>query len=42
MRTTRLEASSGGAIAILLTIMVLEVKTPHEPTLAGRIEGHIP
>ena len=28
MRTTRLEAFSDGVIAILITIMVLELKTP--------------
>ena len=29
MRTSRLEAFSDGVIAILITIMVLELKTPH-------------
>ena len=29
MKTTRLEAFSDGVIAILITIMVLELKTPH-------------
>ena len=33
MTTTRLEAFSDGVIAILITIMVLEFKVPHEPTL---------
>ena len=33
MSTSRLEAFSDGVIAILITIMVLELKVPHEPTL---------
>ncbi len=32
MTKTRLEAFSDGVIAIIITIMVLELKTPHEPT----------
>lgn len=35
MRTTRLEAFSDGVLAIIITIMVLELRVPHEPTLAG-------
>ncbi|MCA9491376.1 MAG: DUF1211 domain-containing protein, partial [Myxococcales bacterium] len=35
MTRHRLEAFSDGVIAILITIMVLELKVPHEPTLAG-------
>ena len=35
MKTTRLEAFSDGVIAIIITIMVLELKAPHDPTLAG-------
>lgn len=31
----RLEAFSDGVIAIVITIMVLELKAPHEPTVAG-------
>ncbi len=31
----RLEAFSDGVIAIIITIMVLELKIPHEPTLAA-------
>jgi uncharacterized membrane protein len=31
----RLEAFSDGVIAIILTIMVLELKVPHEPTLGA-------
>ncbi|WP_350015478.1 TMEM175 family protein [Rhodanobacter sp. IGA1.0] len=31
----RLEAFSDGVIAIIITIMVLELKVPHETTLAG-------
>ncbi|HEY7288824.1 MAG TPA: TMEM175 family protein [Vicinamibacterales bacterium] len=33
MSTTRLEAFSDGVIAILITIMVLEFRAPHEATL---------
>jgi uncharacterized membrane protein len=33
MSKNRLEAFSDGVIAILITIMVLELKVPHEPTL---------
>jgi uncharacterized membrane protein len=33
MGTTRLEAFSDGVLAILITIMVLELRVPHEPTL---------
>jgi uncharacterized membrane protein len=35
MSTGRLEAFSDGVIAILITIMILELKVPHEPTLAA-------
>lgn len=35
MTKTRLEAFSDGVIAIIITIMVLEMKAPHEPTLEG-------
>src|SRR5262245_17135437 len=35
MNKTRLEAFSDGVIAILITIMVLELKIPHESTVAG-------
>jgi uncharacterized membrane protein len=35
MGTNRLEAFSDGVIAIIITIMVLELKVPHEPTLAA-------
>ncbi|MFI5335983.1 MAG: TMEM175 family protein [Opitutales bacterium] len=35
MKTTRLEAFSDGVIAIIITIMVLELKVPPEHTLAG-------
>jgi uncharacterized membrane protein len=35
MHKGRLEAFSDGVIAIILTIMVLELKVPHEPTLAA-------
>ncbi len=33
MRTGRLEAFSDGVIAIIITIMVLEMKVPHEPSI---------
>ena len=33
MRTSRLEAFSDGVLAIIITIMVLELETPEEPTL---------
>lgn len=33
MKTNRLEAFSDGVIAIIITIMVLELKVPHEGTL---------
>jgi uncharacterized membrane protein len=32
MKTNRVEAFSDGVIAILITIMVLELKPPHDPT----------
>lgn len=35
MTTTRLEAFSDGVIAIIVTIMVLELRAPSEPTLRG-------
>jgi uncharacterized membrane protein len=35
MTTTRLEAFSDGVIAILITIMVLELRPPHDSTLAA-------
>ena len=38
MKTTRLEAFSDGVIAIIITIMVLELKVPHEHQLAGLLE----
>lgn len=33
MTTNRMEAFSDGVIAIIITIMVLELRVPHEPTL---------
>ena len=44
MKATRLEAFSDGVIAILITIMVLELKVPHDPTPAAlpRRENHAP
>ena len=38
MTTTRLEAFSDGVIAIIITIMVLELRTPAQPTLAAVIK----
>ena len=38
MEKTRFEAFSDGVIAILITIMVLELKVPHEPTLHALAE----
>jgi uncharacterized membrane protein len=35
MKTNRVEAFSDGVIAILITIMVLELKAPHDPTPAS-------
>jgi len=35
MTTSRLEAFSDGVIAILITIMVLELRPPHEPNVQG-------
>lgn len=35
MGTSRLEAFTDGVIAILITIMVLDLKVPHEPTWAA-------
>lgn len=37
MNTTRLEAFSDGVIAIIITIMVLEIKVPHDVTLLALI-----
>lgn len=41
MKTTRLEAFSDGVIAIIITIMVLELKVPHSGELSA-LEGLIP
>ena len=35
MTTTRVEAFSDGVIAIIITIMVLELRPPHDASLAG-------
>jgi uncharacterized membrane protein len=35
MDTKRLEAFSDGVLAIIITIMVLELEVPHQPTLAA-------
>lgn len=39
--TTRLEAFSDGVLAIIVTIMVLEIRPPGEPNLAG-LRGSVP
>ncbi len=38
MGKTRLEAFSDGVIAIIITIMVLELKVPHDPSFDGLIK----
>ncbi len=38
MKTNRIEAFSDGVIAILITIMVLELKAPHDPTPASLVQ----
>ena len=42
MNKTRLEAFSDGVLAILITIMVLELKAPHEGTFAALREVGMP
>jgi len=37
MDSKRLEAFSDGVLAIIITIMVLELKVPHEPTIAALV-----
>ena len=37
MGKTRLEAFSDGVLAIIITIMVLELQVPHEPSLAALV-----
>ena len=37
MRTNRLEAFSDGVIAIIITIMVLELKPPHDPNITSLV-----
>src|SRR5689334_10487566 len=41
MKTDRLEAFSDGVIAILITIMVLELKVPHEASFSA-LGGLVP
>ena len=41
MSTTRLEAFSDGVIAILITIMVLELRPPGGDTVHALFEGHL-
>jgi hypothetical protein len=38
MTTNRLEACSDGVIAIIITIMVLELRAPAQPTLAALVK----
>jgi uncharacterized membrane protein len=38
MKTNRIEAFSDGVIAILITIMVLELKAPHDPSPASLVK----
>ena len=38
MTKSRLETFSDGVIAILITIMVLELRTPHSADLSGLLE----
>ena len=38
MGKTRLEAFSDGVIAIIITIMVLELKVPHDPSFDGLVK----
>jgi uncharacterized membrane protein len=40
MTKNRLEAFSDGVIAIIITIMVLELKVPHEPILSALLPLH--
>ena len=37
MNTTRLEAFSDGVLAIVITIMVLEIKVPHDTQPAALV-----
>ena len=39
MNKTRVEAFSDAVIAIIMTIMILEIKTPQVGVLAGLIEN---
>ncbi len=42
MGKSRLEAFSDGVIAIIITIMVLELKAPHEAHLRGTETADLP
>ena len=39
--TERLEAFSDGVLAVIITIMVLDLRAPHEPTI-GALGGSAP
>lgn len=39
MKTARLEAFSDGVLAIIITVMVLQLETPQEPTLAALFDS---
>ena len=42
MTKSCMEAFSDGVIAVIITILVLELKVPHEPTLAALVPVALP